>query len=37
MIYAGGMEFLLLSAAIYAVGTLLLFIAKREQGLPAFK
>lgn len=36
MISAGGMKLLLLSAAIYAVGTLLFFIANREQGLPVF-
>lgn len=31
MIYAGGMKFLLLSAVLYAPGTLLYFVARREQ------
>ena len=31
MLYAGGMKYLLLSAVIYGPGTLLYFIAKREQ------
>lgn len=36
MIYAGGLKFLLLSAALYAPGSILFFMARREQGLPAF-
>ena len=32
MIYAGGAKFLLLSALIYAPGTLLFVLARREQG-----
>jgi arginine:ornithine antiporter/lysine permease len=31
MIYAGGLKFLLLSAVLYAPGTLLYFVARREQ------
>jgi arginine:ornithine antiporter / lysine permease len=31
MIYAGGMKFLLLSAVLYAPGTVLYFVARREQ------
>lgn len=31
MLYAGGMKYLLLSAVIYGPGTILYFIAKREQ------
>ena len=31
MIYAGGPKFLLLSAILYAPGTLLFFLAKRER------
>ena len=31
MIYAGGMRFFLLSTLIYAPGTLLYFLARREQ------
>lgn len=37
MIYAGGMKFLLLSAALYAPGTILYVIARREQNKQVFK
>jgi len=37
MIYAGGPQFLLLSAILYAPGTLLFFLAKRERKEPVFK
>jgi arginine:ornithine antiporter/lysine permease len=36
MIYAGGLKFILLSAILFAPGTVLYFIARREQGLPVF-
>ena len=36
MIYAGGLKFILLSAVLYAPGTILYFWARREQGLPVF-
>jgi arginine:ornithine antiporter/lysine permease len=36
MIYAGGLKFILLSAVLFAPGTVLYFIARREQGLPVF-
>jgi arginine:ornithine antiporter / lysine permease len=36
MIYAGGMKFLLLSALLYAPGTILFFLARREQKQPVF-
>jgi arginine:ornithine antiporter / lysine permease len=36
MIYAGGMKFLLLSAILYAPGTVLYFLARREQGRQVF-
>ena len=36
MIYAGGLQFLLLSATIYATGSVLFFIARREQGEAVF-
>lgn len=36
MLYAGGLKYLLLSAVIYAPGTLLYIQARREQGLPSF-
>ena len=36
MIYAGGMKFILLSAILFAPGTVLYFIARREQGQPVF-
>jgi arginine:ornithine antiporter/lysine permease len=37
MIFAGGLKFLLLSAVLYAPGTLLYFWARREQGKPIFR
>jgi arginine:ornithine antiporter/lysine permease len=37
MIYAGGAKFLLLSALLYAPGTALFVIARREQKKTAFK
>jgi arginine:ornithine antiporter / lysine permease len=37
MIYAGGPKFLLLSAILYAPGTLLFFLAKRERKETIFK
>ena len=37
MIYAGGLKFVLLSALLYAPGTILFFLARREQKLPVFK
>jgi arginine:ornithine antiporter/lysine permease len=36
LLYAGGLKFILLSAVLYAPGTLLYFWARREQGKPAF-
>jgi arginine:ornithine antiporter/lysine permease len=36
LIYAGGLKFLLLSTVIYAPGTLLFAIARREQGEAVF-
>ncbi len=36
LIYAGGLKFLLLSAVIYAPGTLLYVITRREQGSRVF-
>lgn len=36
MVLAGGLKYLLLSAVIYAPGTLLYLKARHEQGLPAF-
>ncbi len=36
MIYAGGLKFILLSALLFAPGTLLYFWARREQGKPVF-
>ena len=36
MIYAGGMRFFLLSALIYAPGTILYFLARREQKVKVF-
>jgi arginine:ornithine antiporter/lysine permease len=36
MIVAGGMKFVLLSALLYAPGTILYFWARREQGKPMF-
>jgi arginine:ornithine antiporter/lysine permease len=37
MIFAGGLRFFLLSALIYAPGTILYFLARREQKEPVFK
>jgi arginine:ornithine antiporter / lysine permease len=37
MIYAGGLKFLLLSAILYAPGTLLFFLARRERKVAVFK
>jgi arginine:ornithine antiporter/lysine permease len=36
MIYAGGLKYLLLSALIYAPGTVLFFLARREQNRKIF-
>ena len=36
MLYAGGAKFILLSALLYAPGTILFIIAKREQSKPVF-
>jgi arginine:ornithine antiporter/lysine permease len=36
MLLAGGPKFLLLSALLYAPGTLLYVATRREQGLPLF-
>ena len=36
MIYAGGLKFLLLSAVLYALGTVLFFQTRREQKKPLF-
>jgi arginine:ornithine antiporter/lysine permease len=36
MIYASGFKFIILSAVIFAPGTILYFIARREQGKPVF-
>jgi arginine:ornithine antiporter / lysine permease len=36
MLLAGGAKFLLLAALLYAPGTLLYAMARREQGLPLF-
>ena len=36
MIYAGGPKFLLLSSILYAPGTLLFFLAKRERKEATF-
>ena len=37
MIYAGGLKFLLLSSILYAPGTLLFFLAKRERKVATFR
>ena len=37
MIYAGGLKFILLSAVLFAPGTVLYFWARREQGKPVFE
>jgi len=36
MIYAGGLKFIVLSAVLFAPGTILYVIARREQGKPVF-
>jgi arginine:ornithine antiporter/lysine permease len=36
MIYAGGLKFILLSAVLFAPGTVLYFMARREQGKAVF-
>lgn len=36
MVFAGGLKYLLLSALIYAPGTVLYFKARREQGVVTF-
>ena len=36
MLYAGGAEFLLLSALLYAPGTILFVLARREQNASVF-
>jgi arginine:ornithine antiporter/lysine permease len=36
MLYAGGTKFLMLSALLYAPGSILFVIARREQGQPVF-
>ena len=36
LIYAGGLKFVVLSAILYAPGTLLYFLARREQGQRVF-
>ena len=36
MLYAGGAKFLLLSALLYAPGTILFIIARREQSKQVF-
>jgi arginine:ornithine antiporter / lysine permease len=36
MIYAGGLKFVLLAALLYAPGTILFFLARREQNEPVF-
>jgi arginine:ornithine antiporter/lysine permease len=37
MIYAGGLKFILLSAVLFAPGTILYVWARREQGKPVFE
>ena len=36
MIYAGGLKYILLSAVLFAPGTVLYFWARREQGKAVF-
>ncbi|HEY0503421.1 MAG TPA: basic amino acid/polyamine antiporter [Lysobacter sp.] len=36
LLYAGGVKFIVLSAVLYAPGTILYIWARREQGLPVF-
>jgi arginine:ornithine antiporter/lysine permease len=37
MIYAGGLKYILLAAVLFAPGTVLYYIARREQGKPMFE
>jgi len=37
MLYAAGMKFVLLAAVLYAPGTILYVVARREQGKPVFE
>ena len=36
MLYAGGLRYILLAAILFAPGTILYYIARREQGKPVF-
>jgi len=36
MLYAGGLKYILLAAILFAPGTVMYFIARREQGKPVF-
>ena len=36
MIYAGGLRYILLAAILFAPGTVLYYVARREQGKPVF-
>ena len=36
MLYAGGLKYILLAAILFAPGTILYYIARREQGKPVF-
>jgi arginine:ornithine antiporter / lysine permease len=36
MIYAGGLKYILLAALLFAPGTILYYMARREQGKPVF-
>ena len=36
MLYAAGLKFILLAAVLYAPGTILYVVARREQGKPVF-
>ncbi len=36
MIYAGGLKYILLAAILFAPGTVLYYMARREQGKPVF-
>ena len=36
LLYAGGLKFIVLSAVLYAPGTILYVWARREQGVPVF-
>ena len=36
MIYSGGLKFLLLAALLYAPGTILFFIVRRQLGVATF-